>query len=64
VVQIGGEGKTELTEAELDALEQPAAPETGAAPGTDGGTMLGRRGLLEALGAMLAGLLARIPDLV
>jgi len=65
VVEIGEAGKTELSDAELRALEEAAAPETGQAPpAEDGETMIGRRGLLDSLGAMLAGLLARIPHLV
>lgn len=62
VVQVGPEGKTALTDADLQTLQQPAA-ETGAAP-TEDDTMLGRRGLLDGVTEMLAGLIARIPNLV
>jgi len=63
VIEIGDEGKTELTAEELDTLEEPAATEAGAAPVEDE-TMVGRGGLLDSLSRMLAGVLAGIRGLI
>jgi len=60
IVEIGAEGKTSLTEVELEALQEPAAPETGEAPGPGpqhhGPTMMGKATILDSLTQMLAGL--------
>lgn len=59
VVEIADEGQTELSEAELQQLQEPAAVETGAAP-AEPETRLGRHGLLDGLGRMLAGVLLSV----
>lgn len=56
IVEIGDEGKTSLTDAELEALQTPA--ETGVAPEParpHGPTMMGKATILDRLTGMLAG---------
>ncbi len=56
IVEVGEEGKTSLTEAELEALEaDDDGAETGEAPPPTGEKQMGRTTLLDGIGRMLAG---------
>jgi Ca-activated chloride channel homolog len=60
IIEIGDEGKTSLTEDELQELMAPDAAETGSTPAPRIPTMMGDAGLIDGLSRMLAGVWAGV----